>query len=98
MRNWVLEAIVRPLKGRNVYITFDIDALDPSLMPATGTPEPGGIPYEEALAILKRASQVATIVGADIVELAPIKGLHAPDFVAARLAYKLLSYAMASRK
>ena len=67
-------------------------------MPATGTPEPGGIPYEEALAILKRASQVARIVGADIVELAPIKGLHAPDFVTARLAYKLLAYAMASRK
>jgi agmatinase len=86
IRNWQLEEIVAPLNGRPVYITFDIDALDPSLMPATGTPEPGGIPYEEALAILKRASQVARIVGADIVELAPIKGLHAPDFVAARLA------------
>lgn len=98
MRNWELEEIVRPLAGRPVYITFDIDALDPSLMPATGTPEPGGIPYEEALAILKRASQVARIVGADIVELAPIKGSHAPDFVTARLAYKLLSYAMASRR
>ena len=98
IRNWELEEIVKPLRGRPVYITFDIDALDPSLMPATGTPEPGGIPYEEALAILKRASQVARIVGADIVELAPIKGLHAPDFVAARLAYKLLAYAMASRK
>jgi agmatinase len=98
MRNWDLAEIVRPLQGRPVYITFDIDALDPSLMPSTGTPEPGGIPYEEALAILKRASQVAEIVGADIVELAPIKGMHAPDFVAARLAYKILAYAMASRR
>jgi agmatinase len=98
MRDWDLDAIVAPLKGRPVYITFDIDALDPSLMPATGTPEPGGIPYEEALAIVKRASQVARIVGADIVELAPIKGLHAPDFVAAKLAYKMLAYAMNSRK
>jgi agmatinase len=97
IRNWQLEEIVAPLKGRPVYITFDIDALDPSIMPSTGTPEPGGIPYEEALAILKRAAQVARIVGADIVELAPIKGLHAPDFVTARLAYKLLAYAMASR-
>lgn len=98
IRDWDLEAIVRPLKGRPVYITFDIDALDPSLMPSTGTPEPGGIPYDEALAILKRAGQVATrIVGADIVELAPIAGLHAPDFVAARLAYKLLGYSMGSQ-
>ena len=97
-RKWDLDAIVRPLQGRPVYITFDLDALDPSLMPATGTPEPGGIPYEVALALLERTSRIARIVGADIVELAPIKGLHAPDFVAAKLAYKLLSHAMASKK
>ena len=96
--NWDIEAIVRPLRGRPVYITFDIDALDPSLMPATGTPEPGGVPYEHALAILRRACQVARIVGADLVELAPIAGLHAPDFIGAKLAYKLLAYAMASRQ
>ena len=98
MSTWDVEAIVSPLRGKPVYITFDIDALDPSLMPATGTPEPGGIPYATALAILKRAAQVCHVVGADIVELAPIKGLHAPDFVAARLAYKLLSYALGARK
>ena len=98
MRDWDLEAIVRPLKGRPVYVTFDIDALDPGIMPSTGTPEPGGIPYAEALAILKRAAQVAHVVGADIVELAPIAGLHAPDFLTARLAYKLLAYVMQHRK
>lgn len=98
MKSWDLEAIVRPLQGRKVYITFDIDALDPGIMPSTGTPEPNGISYPDALMILKRACEVSTIVGADIVELAPIRDLHAPDFLAARLAYKLLSYAMPSRK
>ena len=92
--HWDIEAIVTPLRGRPVYVTFDIDALDPGIMPATGTPVPGGLSYAQALSILRRTAQVATIVGADLVELAPLPGLHACDYTAAALAYKLMSYAL----
>lgn len=92
--NYNLEAIVAPLKGRPLYITFDIDGLDSALIPATGTPVPGGLPYLQALAILRRACEVTTVVGADLVELAPIPGLHACNFTAASLAYKMLNYAL----
>ena len=91
---WDIEQMVAPLAGRPVYITFDVDALDPSIMPATGTPEPNGLAFDDALAILKRACEVGTVVGADIVELAPMAGYHAADYTAARLAYKILSYAL----
>jgi agmatinase len=95
---WDIERIVAPLKGRPVYITVDVDGLDPSIMPSTGTPEPGGMLWSEAITILRRACETAgQVVGADIVELAPVEGLHAPDFLTARLAYKLLSYALAPR-
>ena len=93
-RRWSIEEIVAPLRGRPVYITFDVDGFDSSLMPATGTPEPGGFFFDEACEILRAASSAGTIVGADIVELAPIPGLHACEFTAAKLAYKLLSYAL----
>jgi len=93
-RRWSIEEIVAPLRGRPVYITFDVDGFDASLMPATGTPEPGGFFFDEACEILRAAGQAGTIVGADIVELAPIPGLHACEFTAAKLAYKLLSYAL----
>lgn len=89
-----LEAIVAPLKGRPLYITFDIDGLDSGIMPATGTPVPGGLSYLQALAILRRACEVSTVVGMDLVELAPIPGLHAANFTAASLAYKMLNYAL----
>lgn len=89
-----IEEIVKPLRGRPVYVTFDIDALDGAIMPATGTPTPGGLQYLQCLAILRRTAEVSTIVGADLVELAPIKGFHAYDFLAAQLAYKMLSYAL----
>jgi agmatinase len=92
---WDVDAIVAPLRGRPVYVTFDIDALDGAVMPATGTPTPGGLQYLQALAILRRAAEVGTIVGADLVELAPIPGFHAYDFMAAELAYKILNYALA---
>jgi agmatinase len=92
---WDLEEIVRPLTGRPVYVTFDIDALDSAVMPATGTPTPGGLQYWQALAILRRAAEVSHVVGADLVELAPIAGLHACDYTAAALAYKIMSYALA---
>ena len=97
-RRWEIEEIVAPLQGRPVYITFDVDGFDSSLMPATGTPEPGGFFFDEACEILRAASQAGTIVGADIVELAPIPGLHACEFTAAKLAYKLMTYALAGRR
>lgn len=93
-RRWSIEEIVAPLKGRPVYVTFDVDGFDSSLMPATGTPEPGGFFFDDACEILRAASEAGTIVGADIVELAPISGLHACEFTAAKLAYKLLTYAL----
>jgi agmatinase len=94
---WDLAGMRRRLEGRPVYITFDIDALDAAVMPATGTPTPGGLGYWQALAILRGACQAGTVVGADLVEFAPIAGLHAFDYTAAALAYKLLSYALARR-
>ena len=91
---WDLEEIVRPLRGRPTYVTFDIDALDASIMPATGTPTPGGLSYPQALGILRHACRAGRVVGADLVEFAPIKGFHACDYTAAALAYKMLSYAL----
>ncbi len=91
---WNIEDIVAPLKGKPVYVTFDIDGLDGAQMPATGTPTPGGLDYLQALAILKRAAEVSTFVGADLVELAPIPGLHVFDYTAAHLAYKIMNYAL----
>jgi agmatinase len=91
---WRLDDIVAPLRGRPVYVTFDIDALDASAMPATGTPTPGGLHYAEALRVLREAARSGQIVGADLVELAPLAGFHAADYTAAALAYKLMSYAL----
>jgi agmatinase len=93
--HWDIAAMLAPLQGRPVYLTFDIDVLDASAMPATGTPTPGGLTYGAALAIVRRACATGTVVGADLVELAPIKGLHACDYTAAAIAYKILSYALA---
>lgn len=78
--------------GQNVYITIDLDAFDPSIMPSTGTPEPGGLLWNETLDLLKMVFKSTNVVGFDIVELAPIEELSAPDFMAAKLYYKLLSY------
>lgn len=78
--------------GENVYITIDLDVFDPSIMPSTGTPEPGGLLWNETLDLLKMVFRNANVAGFDIVELAPIGGIHAPDFLAAKLYYKLLSY------
>jgi agmatinase len=90
---WVMEKILSPLKGRPVYITVDIDALDGAVMPATGTPTPGGMSYLQLLAYIRRACEVGRVVGMDLVEFAPIKRLHAYDFMAAQLAAKMLNYA-----
>jgi agmatinase len=75
-----------------VYVTFDVDFLDPSLVPATGTPEPGGGFWHETMRFLGYVFQEKTVVGMDVVELAPIEGLHAPDFVVARLVHRCLGY------
>lgn len=91
---WDLEAMLAPLAGRPVYLTVDIDGLDSTVMPATGTPTPGGLGYRQMLAILRRAASVGRIVGMDLVEFAPIPGLHAYDFMAAQLAQKMLNYAL----
>jgi agmatinase len=92
---WDIPEIVAPLSGRPVYITVDIDVLDAAAMPATGTPTPGGLTYAKSLAIVRAACRAGNVVGADLVELAPIKGLHACDYTAAAIAYKMLSYALA---
>lgn len=86
------EAVVAALGDRPVYITFDVDAFDSSIMPATGTPEPGGLGWYEALAILRAVFRRRDVIGADIVELAPIEGVPAYDLTVARLAYKILAY------
>jgi len=92
-RQWDIDDILSRLRGKPVYVTFDLDGFDASLMPATGTPEPGGLMWDDALRILDAASRVSRFVGADINELAPVKGMHFCDFLAAKLAYKILSYA-----
>ena len=76
----------------NVYITIDLDALDPGLMPAVGTPEPGGLSWRELTAVLRRTFERRRVVACDVVELCPIPGMNSPNFVAARLVYKLLTY------
>jgi agmatinase len=91
---WDIDKIIGPLAGRPVYVSFDIDVLDASAMPATGTPTPGGLSYAQALAILRGACAAGNVVGADLVEFSPIAGLHAYDYTAAAVAYKILSYAL----
>lgn len=83
--------------GSTVYITFDVDYFDPSLMPATGTPEPGGPPWYPTLKLLRRVFAERSVVGVDVVELAPIGGNAAPDFVVAKLIYKMIGYRRAAR-
>jgi agmatinase len=92
---WDIGGIVAPLRGQPVYLTFDIDALDAAVMPATGTPTPGGLSYAKALAVVRAACRAGNVVGADLVELAPVPGLHACDYTAAAIAYKILSYSLA---
>lgn len=78
--------------GEHVYLTVDVDYFDPSLVPSTGTPEPGGGDWYRTLRFLRRVFAERTVVGADVVEHAPIPGLHAPDFLVAKLVYKLIGY------
>ena len=82
----------------DVFITFDVDGLDPSLMPGTGTPEPGGLDWYEAVDLIAAVAARKRIVGFDIVELAPVAGQVASDFLCARLAYRMMGFALASAK
>jgi agmatinase len=89
---WKLNKLRSLFNRKNVYITFDVDGFDVSIMPATGTPEPGGLLWEDVLPIIKKVCQMSNIVGADINELAPIKNFDSYNFLVAKLANKILSY------
>ena len=78
--------------GPDVYVSLDVDYFDPSVMPSTGTPEPGGGSWYPTLELLERVFRERNVVGCDVVELSPIPGLVAPDFLAAKLVYKCLGY------
>ncbi len=82
----------------HVYVSIDLDVFDPSLMPAVGTPEPGGIGWYETLDLLREVSKDKKIVGFDVVELCPIKGQVSSDFLAAKLVYRLLGYVFPMKK
>ncbi len=87
---WMIDSVNQ--LSNDVYITFDLDAFDPSIMPSTGTPEPGGLLWNDITKYLKMVFESKNVVGFDIVELAPIDGLTHPDFLVAKLYYKMLSY------
>ncbi|MCX5678770.1 MAG: agmatinase [Candidatus Omnitrophica bacterium] len=84
--------------SENVYITIDLDVFDPALVPATGTPEPGGFGWYETLSLLREVTKDKKVVGFDVVELCPIKGNIASDFLAAKLIYRLLGYIFPAKK
>ncbi len=88
--DWTARAI--DSLGQDVYVTIDVDYFDPALMPSTGTPEPGGGDWYPTLELLERVFEEKNVVGCDVVELAPIPGIVAPDFLAAKLVYKLIAF------
>ena len=96
--NWNLKHFKNLIKNKKVYLTFDVDGLDLSIMPATGTPEPDGLLWDETIKIIKIAARYSEIVGADINELSPIKGFDSYNFLAAKLAYKIISYSFEFKK
>ncbi len=97
-KKWNLGEFKKMIKNKKVYLTFDVDGLDASLMPATGTPEPGGLFWDETINIIKIAAQSSNIVGADVNELSPIKGFDSYNFLAAKLVYKIISYSFEFKK
>jgi len=96
--NWNLNKFKKIIKNKKVYLTFDVDGLDLSIMPATGTPEPGGLFWDETMNIIKAAAKSSHIVGADVNELSPIKGFDSYNFLAAKLVYKIISYSFEFNK
>ena len=97
-KDWNFNKLQNIFLNKNVYITFDVDGFDASIMPATGTPEPGGLLWEDVIPIIKKVCKVSNIVGADINELAPIKNFNCYNFLVAKLAYKILSYTFEFKK
>lgn len=93
---WMRQAVSE--LSENVYITFDLDVFDSSVMPATGTPEPGGLFWHQVMPFLHLVAKQRNIIGFDVVELCPIPNIAAPDFLAAKLVYKLLSYIFKQRE
>ena len=93
---WQAEFLSR-LAGRRVFLTIDVDGMDPAIVPATGTPEPDGLSWRETLEIIRLVTANAEVIGLDCVELAPIPGFHAADFAVAKLLYKTITYVMEGR-
>ncbi len=79
--------------GDPVYITIDLDCLDPAIVPSTGTPEPGGLSWPTLTQLLRGVAERRHVIGCDVTELSPIPGFIAPDYLAARLVLKVVSYA-----
>lgn len=92
MENVALQYRVLELLPEKVYVTVDLDALDPSIMPSVGTPEPGGLGWYDLISFLKKVFEIKDVLGFDVMELKPIPNLVAPDFLAAKLIYKLIGY------
>lgn len=105
---WAKDIVARPASewagevvnalSPHVYLTVDVDAFDPSLMPATGTPEPGGLSWEQVTALVRRVAQERKIVAMDVVELLPTPGMHAADFLVAKLIYRIIGYLFCSAR
>lgn len=91
MDSWNIGEMVDAL-AHDVYITIDVDGFDPSIMPSTGTPEPGGLDWYRTMRLLKELCSKKNVIGFDVVELAPISGFHAPDFLVAKLMYKIVGF------
>lgn len=93
-----LPKLARFVRGKSVYLTIDLDGLDPSIMPATGTPEPGGLTWDAVLDVVRVVCREAKALPvADVVELAPIPGMHGPDFLAAKLVYEIMKEALVKK-
>ncbi len=92
---WIDEVVARLTD--QVYITIDLDVFDPSVMPSTGTPEPGGLLWYEVLDLMRAVCRQKTVVGLDVVEMCPVKGNWAPEFLAAKLIFKILTYKLGVR-
>ncbi len=93
--DWISKVVAS--LGDPVYITIDVDGMDPAIMPATGTPEPGGLSWYEILALLRATIASRNVIACDVVELSPIPGMHAPNFLCAKLIYKILTYKFAGK-
>lgn len=96
-KGYYLQHLAERIAGTDVYLTIDVDGLDPSIIPATGTPEPNGLSWRQTLGIIRTTAHGANVIGLDVVELAPRPGLHAADFAAAKLTYMTVNRIAESR-